>query len=62
MALEMAAYDNQLMGKEDFGIITTTQEGILNTLNIMCEEIGKHTSIIFKKPIIAAIPAENQDI
>lgn len=58
----MAAYDNQLMGKEDFGIITTTQAGILNTLNIMCEEKGKHTSIILKKTIIAAIPAENQDI
>lgn len=48
-ALEMAAYGNQSMSKEDFGIITTTQEGILNSLNIMSEEIGKHTSIILNK-------------
>lgn len=34
--LEMTAYqeDAPLMSKEDFGIITTTQEGILNSLQL----------------------------
>lgn len=36
------------MSKEDFGIITTTQEGILNTLQFMSNEIANHTSIILK--------------
>lgn len=51
MALEMAAYrdDSPPMSKEDFGIITTTQEGILNTLQIMSNEIANHTDIILKK-------------
>lgn len=51
MALEMAAFhdDSPPMSKEDFGIITTTQEGILNTLQIMSNEIANHTDIILKK-------------
>lgn len=40
--LEMAAY-NSVISKEDFGIITTTQEGILNSLHMMSDEIGKQT-------------------
>lgn len=46
--LEMAAY-NSVISKEDFGIITTTQEGILNSLHLMSDEIGKHTSLILNK-------------
>lgn len=46
--LEMASYSGQL-SKEDFGIITTTQEGILNTLNILSDEMSKHTSVILNK-------------
>lgn len=51
MALEMAAFrdDSPPMSKEDFRIITTTQEGILNTLQIMSNEIANHTDIILKK-------------
>lgn len=46
--LEMASYRSQL-SKEDFGIITTTQAGILNTLNIMSSEMSMHTSVILNK-------------
>lgn len=51
MSLEMAAFrnDSPHMSKEDFGIITTTQEGILSTLQIMNNEIVNHTDIILKK-------------
>lgn len=45
--LEMASYRSQL-SKEDFGIITTTQARILNTLNIM-SEMSMHTSVILNK-------------
>lgn len=47
--LELAAYNNEPMSKEDFGIISTTQEGIINTLRIMHDEIGKQTAIILRK-------------
>lgn len=46
--LEMAAY-NSVISKEEFGIITTTQEGILNNLHMMSDEIGKHTSLTLNK-------------
>lgn len=46
--LEMASYRSQL-SKEDFGIITMTQAGILNTLNIMSGEMSMHTSVILNK-------------
>lgn len=46
--LEMASYRSQL-SKEDFGIITTTRAGILNTLNIMSGEMSMHTSDILNK-------------
>lgn len=46
--LEMASYRSQL-SKEDFAIITTTQAGILNTLNIMSSEMSMHTSVILNK-------------
>lgn len=51
MALEMAAFrdDSPPMSKENFGIITTTQDGILNTPQIMNNEIANHTNIILKK-------------
>ena len=52
VALEMAAYDQEdpsYMSKEDFGIITTTQEGILNTMQVMSNEIANHTDVILKK-------------
>uniref|UniRef100_K1QZ91 Uncharacterized protein n=1 Tax=Magallana gigas TaxID=29159 RepID=K1QZ91_MAGGI len=51
-ALESGAYDHEeppFMSKEDFGIITTTHEGILNTLQVMSNEIANHTDIILKK-------------
>lgn len=48
--LEMASYRSQL-SKEDFGIITTTQAGILNTLNIMSSEMSMHTSVILKQDL-----------
>lgn len=37
------------MSKEDYGIITTTQKGILNTLQVMSNEIAYYTDIILKK-------------
>uniref|UniRef100_K1QPF3 Uncharacterized protein n=1 Tax=Magallana gigas TaxID=29159 RepID=K1QPF3_MAGGI len=51
-ALESGVYDHEepsLMSKEHFGIITTTQEGILNTLQVMSNEIANHTATILKK-------------
>lgn len=51
-ALESRLYDHEqpsLMSKEDFGNITTTQEGILNTLQVMSNAIANHTDIILKK-------------
>lgn len=48
-ALEMASYNNQPMRKEDFSILSTSQDGIINTLNVLSDEISKHTSIIINK-------------
>lgn len=48
-ALEMASYNNQPMSKEDFSILSTSQDGIINTLNVLSDEISKHTSIIINK-------------
>lgn len=48
-ALEMASYNNQPMSKEDFSILSTSQDGIINTLNVLSDEISRHTSIIINK-------------
>lgn len=63
MALGMAAYrdDSPPMSKEDFGIITTTQDRILNTLQIMSNEIDNHTDIILKKITDLQTPQPDKD-
>lgn len=63
MSLEMAAFrdDSPNMSKEDFGIITTTQEGILSTLQIMNNEIVNHTDIILKKTTDLQTPQPDKD-
>ncbi|XP_065928597.1 phosducin-like protein 3 [Magallana gigas] len=51
MALEMAAFRDDFppMSKADFGIVTTTQEEILNTLIPLCKLINQHLSALAQK-------------
>ena len=37
------------MNKEDFAIITTTLDGIVNRINVLSDEIGTHTTVLMKK-------------
>lgn len=63
MALEMAAFSNDSppMSKEYLRIITITQEGILNIMQIMSNEIAIHTDIILKKNTDLQTPQPDKD-
>lgn len=63
MALEMAAFrdDSSPMSKEDYGIITSTQDGIMNTLQIVSNEIANHTDITLKKNTDLQTPQRDKD-
>lgn len=48
--LDMGLYDHRSpLRKEDFGIITTTLDGIMNSVNVLADEIRNHTSILLSK-------------
>lgn len=45
----MVLYNNQFMSKEDFSILLISQDGIINILNVLSDEISKYISIIINK-------------
>ena len=51
--MELGLYNAQnqppAMNKEDFAIITTTLDGIVNRINVLSDEIGTHTTVLMKK-------------
>ena len=48
--LDMGLYDHRSpQRKENFGIITTTLYGIMNSVNVLADEIRNHTSILLSK-------------
>lgn len=49
MVLEMVLYNNQFMSKEDFSILLISQDGIINILNVLSDEISRYISIIINK-------------
>ena len=48
--LEMGMDDHRLsMAKEDFAILTTTMDGIINCMNVMSDQFNNHTSLIMNE-------------
>lgn len=45
----MVLYNNQFMSKEDFSILLISQDGIINILNVLSDEISRYISIIINK-------------
>ena len=49
--LEMGHYDHRphsYMDREDFGILTTTMDGIVTAMNVMSDQINNHTDMVVK--------------
>ena len=48
--LEMGHYDHRSkkksMDPEDFGILTTSMDGIITAMNVMSDQINNHTSMV----------------
>ena len=47
--LEMGMYDHRPKGnmdREDFGILTTTMDGIITAMNVMSDQMNNHTSMV----------------
>ena len=50
--LEMEHYDHRphsYMDSEDFGILTTTMDGIVTAMNVMSDQINNHTDMVVKE-------------
>lgn len=37
------------MAREDFAILTTTMDGIVNAMNVMSDQISNHTDMVVKE-------------
>ena len=46
--LEMGMYDHRpkCMDREDFGILTTTMDGIITAMNVMSDQMNNHTTLV----------------
>ena len=47
--IETGMYDNRSRGcidREDFGILTTTMDGIITAMNVMSDQINNHTTMV----------------
>ena len=47
--IETGMYDNRsraCMDREDFGILTTTMDGIITAMNVMSDQINNHTTMV----------------
>ena len=47
--LEMGHYDHRsraCMDREDFGMLTTTMDGIITTMNVMSDQINNHSTLV----------------
>ena len=47
--IETGMYDNRsrrCMDREDFGILTTTMDGIITAMNCMSDQINNHTTLV----------------
>ena len=47
--LEMGMYDHRPKGnmdREDFGILTTTMDGIITAMNVMSDQMNNHTTLV----------------
>ena len=47
--LEMGHYDHRSRGcmdREDFGILTTTMDGIITAMNVMSDQINNHSTLV----------------
>ena len=50
--LELGHYDHRptsYMAREDFAILTTTMDGIVNAMNVMSDQISNHTDMVVKE-------------
>ena len=47
--IEMGHYDHRSKGsmdREDFGILTTTMDGIITAMNVMSDQMNNHTTLV----------------
>ena len=50
--LEMGMYDHRPKGnmdREDFGILTTTMDGIITAMNVMSDQMNNHTTLVINE-------------